>query len=81
MKIKIKSEEKNFTIAFPTAWAFSRIGLHFLKKQDDEGDFSGLTPKSMRKIRQTIRKLKKKHKAWNLVEVDTSDGTYVRIRM
>ena len=81
MKIRIKSQEKNFTIALPTAWVFSRVGLHFLKKQDEEGDFSGLTPRSMRKIRKTIRKLKKKHKSWNLVEVDSSDGTYVRIHL
>ena len=81
MIIRIKTEGKKIFLPIPSSWAFSRMGLHFLKKNDDDGDFANITPKQMRNIRKTIRKMRKKHKNWNIVEVDSSDGTYVRIKL
>lgn len=81
MIIRIKAEGKKIFLPIPSDWVFSRVGLHFLKKNDNDGDFANLSPKHMRNIRKTIRKMRKKHKKWNLVEVDSSDGTYVRIKL
>ena len=81
MVIRIKSEGKRIFLPIPIMWAFSRIGLHFLKKTDKDGSFDGLKPKHLRSIRKTIRRMKRKYKKWNLVEVDYADGTFVRIKL
>ena len=81
MVIRIKTKGKKIFLPIPSNWVFSRIGLRFLKKHDDDGDFANLSPKHMRNIRKTIRKMRRKHKNWNLVEVNSSDGTYVRIKL
>ena len=81
MKIKIKNEEKKIFLRIPTSWVFSGIGLCFLKMFDKNGDFKGLTFKKMRNIRKTIRRMRKKYKNWNLVEADSTDGSYVRIKL
>lgn len=81
MVIKIKSENKKLFIPIPALWAFSGIGLRFLKKYDTSGTFNRLKAKDMRKIRKTIRRMRRKHKKWNLVEVETPGGAYVKIRL
>lgn len=81
MVIRIKSEGKRIFLPIPIMWTFSRIGLHFMKKLDKEGSFDGLKPKHLRSIRRAIRRMRKKHKKWNLVEVDCADGTFVRIKL
>ena len=81
MVIRIKTKGKKIFLPIPSNWVFSRIGLHFLKKNDNDGDFANLSPKHMRNIRKTIRKMRRKHKNWNIVEVNSSDGTYVRIKL
>ena len=81
MTIRIVTEGKRIFLPIPITWAFGRIGLKYLKKHDDTDSFKNVTPKAMRKIRRTIRRMRRKHKTWNLVEVDSSDGTSVRIRL
>ena len=81
MIIRIKTEGKKIVLPIPVLWAFGRLGLSFLKKHVDDESFKNVTPKDMKKIRKTIRKMKRKHKKWNLVEVDSSDGTSVRIKL
>jgi hypothetical protein len=81
MTIKIKTDGKKIFIPIPVTWAFGRIGLNYLKKHDEDGSFSNVTPKTMKNIRKTIRKMKRIHKKWNLVEVESNDGTSVRIRL
>ena len=81
MKIKIKTEKLNLFFAVPTVLVFSDIGLLFMKICDKYGDFKGVTFKDMRNIRKTIRRIRKKHKNWNLVEVDSTDGTCVRVKL
>ena len=81
MVIKIKTRGKKIFLPIPTMWAFSGVGLYFLKKFDTDNTFSGLKAKDMRKIRKTIRRMRRKHKKWNIVEADCTDGTYVRIKL
>lgn len=81
MVIRVKTEGKKIFLPIPSNWVFSRIGLRFLKKNDEDGNFANISPKQMRNIRKTICKMRKRHKNWNLVEVDSSDGTYVRIKL
>ena len=81
MTVRIKTEGKKIFIPIPISWAFGRIGLSYLKKHDEDGSWSNATPKAMKNIRKTMRKMKKIHKNWNFVEVDSSDGTSVRIKL
>ena len=81
MIIRIKTEGKKIVLPIPMLWAFGRTGLNFLKKHSDDDAFKNVTPKDMKKIRKTMRKMKKIHKNLNLVEVDSSDGTSVRIKL
>lgn len=81
MVIRIKSEGTRIFLPIPTMWVFSGTGLFFLKKLDKDESFKGLKPKHMRNIRKTIRRMRKRHKKWNLVEVDCTDGTFVRIKL
>ena len=81
MIIRIKTEGKKIVLPIPVLWAFGRTGLNFLKKHIDDDAFKNVTLKDMKKIRKTMRKMKRKHKNWNLVEVDSSDGTSIRIKL
>lgn len=81
MKIKIKTEKLNLFFAVPTFLVFSDIGLLFMKICDKDGDFKRVTFKDMRNIRKTIRRMRKKYTNWNLVEVDSTDGTCVRVKL
>jgi hypothetical protein len=81
MIIKIKAEGKKIFFAIPISWAFSRVGLYFLNKYNPDGTFNGITVKSMRNIRKTLRRMRKKYRNWNLVEVESSEGDSVIIKM
>ena len=81
MVIRIKSEGTRIFLPIPTMWVFSGTGLFFLKKLDKDESFKGLKPKHLRSIRRAIRRMRKKHQKWNLVEVDCADGTFVRIKL
>jgi hypothetical protein len=35
----------------------------------------------MKKIRKTLRRMRKIHKNWNIVEVDSADGDHIIIRL
>ena len=84
MRIKIESQEKNLNLALPSGLvsriAFSGVGLRYLKKHGDNS-FKNLTKRDMKNIRKTLRRMRKIHKNWNIVEVDSADGDHVIIRL
>ncbi len=82
MKISIRDEGKKFVIPIPTSLIFSSLALRVLKNAPGTKgvDLSGLKPKHMRQIRRCIRRMKKIHKGWCLVDV-LDGNTYVKIKM
>ena len=84
MRIKIESQEKNLNLALPSGLvsriAFSGVGLRYLKKHGDDA-FKNLTGRDMKNIRKTLRRMRKIHKNWNIVEVDSADGDHIIIRL
>lgn len=83
MKISIKKEGKKFLIPIPTSLIFSSFSLWILKHSTSaviDAGFSKLSPKAMRNIRRTIRKMRKIHKNLYFVEVEDGDST-VKIRL
>ena len=83
MKISIKAEGKKFIILIPTSLIFSSFSFWLIKLSTFKIkgiDMSGLTPKSMRRIRRTISRMRKIHKKLYLVEVEDGDST-VKIKL
>lgn len=83
MKISIKEEGKKFIILIPTSLIFSSFSFWLIKRRTFKIkgiDMSELTPKSMRRIRRTISRMRKIHKKLYLVEVEDGDST-VKIKL
>ena len=86
MKITIKEGKKKLIIPIPNWLLFSSLSARILKinlkSEGDDGDpiRLDLTPRQMRKIRKCIRKMKKIHKDWYLVDMLDGEDT-VKIRM
>lgn len=85
MKISFKSGSNKFLFFLPDFLIFSSLGAAFLtsgaKKYGGDSASVVITGKTMRMMRRSIRKMKKIHKNWNLVEVKSADGDNVLITL
>lgn len=84
MKIHIVSDETKIHLRFPTWLLTSRLGIHLFLSQSQkytksESEFRLPSSRDLRRLRKVIKDLKKEHGEFPLVEVDSDDGTYVRI--
>ena len=86
MKIIIKEGKKNIFIPLPNWLLFSSLSAWIMRRaslsKEEEGQSVRLniSSRQMRKIRKCIRRMKKIHKDWCLV--DLADGEdVVRIKM
>mgnify|MGYP006896338248 FL=1 len=81
MKITVK-DGKNFNLhlCFPTRIVLNRFTAFFLpsvlKKQNIH-----VTTEQILTFSKALRKYKRKHPDWNLVEVSTVKGEYTKIKM
>ncbi len=66
--------------SFPNFIFLSRAGLNIAKKQNGGAFLEGIDPKCMRKLRKSVRQMKKLHKNWCLVEVEENGETIVQIK-
>ena len=80
MKITVRSEGFNLRIPIPTGLIFNDLtaGLapHFLEKNGVT-----ITKKQARTFIRTLRKFKRRHRNWTLVEVESANGDYVEIKL
>ena len=84
MRIRIENEGRKFVIPIPNCIFLSSFGVAFLKKSTPKNidvDFSSIKVKDMRKLRRCIRKMRRLHKNWYLVDVQDSDGNSVRMKL
>ena len=81
MKIRIRSNERSFTLVLPTRMLFSKtilkFGLRIGKKYSS--DVPDFPPETVDALCDEIRRIKKKHGSWELVNVQSSDGEQVQI--
>lgn len=84
MKILIKSGSRNLRIRIPTGLAFSpvvawlgcRYGIQYA------GDaMKDISPESLSALFAEFRRIKKKHSTWELVEIESSDGSLVKVTL
>ena len=85
MRINVESEGKKIRLALPSGLiygiAFSGVGLKYLKRYGENEAFANVTKQDIKNIRKTIKRMRKIHKKWNIVEVDSADGDRVRVRL
>lgn len=81
MKIKIRSEERSFTVVLPTRMIFSKsilkFGLRIGKKYSAE--VPEIPPEAVDALCDEIKRIKKRHGSWELVNVQSADGEQVQI--
>lgn len=78
MKIQVKEAEKSFCLNLPTSLIFSRFVLRLAMKHSS---IDGLTAEAAEVLAAEIRRIKKLHGAWDLVEVYSADGEKVKITL
>lgn len=81
MKIRIRSDQHNFSIVLPTRLLFSKgilkFGLRIGRKYSDAApDFP---PEAIDALCEEIKRIKKKHGSWELVDLRSADGEQVQI--
>ena len=83
MKIHIRDGKKRFVLALPNFLLLNAFSSWILKKSSEKygGTSLNISPKSMREIRRCIRKMRKTHKDWSLVDALNSDGSTVNIKL
>lgn len=74
-------KQKDMFIWIPNFLVLNNTALNIAKKQKG-GQYIPDIPKDlMPKLRKVIRKIKKVHKNWVLVDVSSADGSSVQIKM
>lgn len=84
MKIIVKSREHNIRLGLPTSWIFSR-GSAFLaeklgRKYAPES-MVNIPPEAIPKLCAELRRIRKKYGPYELVEVESAKGEYVKIML
>ncbi len=80
MKIVVADKGRAFRFMLPNFLFLNRVGLKIIQKQNGGTFFEGINPKCMRKLRKSVRQMKKLHKNWCLVEVEENGEMIVRIK-
>lgn len=84
MKIIVKSQEHNIRLGFPTAWLFGRgsalLAEKLGRKYAPEA-MQNISPETIPILCAEFRRIKKKYGSYDLVEVESADGEYVKIQL
>ncbi len=84
MKVQIKGGGHHFSIILPTGLIFSttsaRIANYFSRKYAPEA-MACIPPEAVEALCAEFRRIKKKYGSWDLVEVESTDGEQVRIKL
>lgn len=84
MKIQVQASGHNINIPIPTGLIFSRpvvwMYLRFARKHAGEA-MNRLPDKAVYALCAELKRCKRRHGTWNLVEVEASSGETVLIRL
>ena len=84
MKIKVKDADKNIKIIFPTCLLLNRLTAFaapkFLHKKLKSHGIE-ITSAQAVKLIKTLKRFRRRHKNWKLVEVNSADGEHIEIRL
>lgn len=82
MKIIVKDSEerKDFHLTLPSALILNSFAASFLSRfLKREG--INITSRQARQVARSLKKFKRRHKDWPLVEVNDADGDHIRITL
>ena len=82
MKIRIKWDEANLNLVFPTRLLIGKTVVKIAntigRKYAAEA-LEGIPPEALELLCAELRRIKKKHGAWELVDVESADGDIVQV--
>ncbi len=82
MRIIVKeSEGKNIRLLLPTGMVLNRLTAGLISKALVERAKMDLSTGQMMRLMRELKRFKRKHPDWVLVEVQSSDGDYVKIKL
>lgn len=82
MKIIVKGNGQNISLSLPTKLIFSKRVLKLvLKNNRHVSKLEKIPPHAVEALVDELRRVKKKYGTWELVEVDSADGEYVKITL
>ena len=74
------TKPKKFRIILPTSLIFNRFTAGFAVKEAEENGVK-ITKDQMIDLFKAVKKYKRSHKDWTLVEVISSNGDEVRVKL
>lgn len=82
MRIRIQSEEHQFTVLLPTGLVFSKatvwLANHFGRKYAGDA-MKDIPPEAMDALFAEFRRIKKKHGTWELADIESAGGERVKV--
>lgn len=80
MRIKVKSSDAHFSLIIPTSFICSKLGVKLISRYciKDKGKLSDI---QIREMAAALKKFRKKHRDWVLVDVRSNDGERVLIKL
>ena len=75
MKISLKTEGKKFFIIFPNWLFLNSLALKIAKKLPGADTIPDIPPRTIRRLKKTLRQMHKIHPNWKLVDIKSADGT------
>lgn len=80
MRIIIKEKGvKKFSLRLPSALALSPVSVFLMTGRLGQTNGMKLTRRQAMAMAKALRRFRKKHKGWKLVEAESSDGSRVEI--
>ena len=84
MKIRVREDDTNINLWLPTNLIFGKLTVKLVntvgRKYAGES-LEKIPPEALEKLFAQLRRIKKKHGSWELVEVESADGSIVRITL
>lgn len=82
MKIQVKSADHDFHLTLPNGLIFNRfvVGMMF-RSGTVSAQLEKIPPEAAKAVLEELRRIRKKHGAWELVEVHSADGETVTITL
>lgn len=82
MKIIVRNQEQNLNLTLPTNLIFSKFILKLvLKNSRHISKIDQIPPQAIDALLDELRRIKKRYGSWELVEVHSADGEFVKITL
>ena len=84
MRIQIQDKEHRFTLRLPTMLLFGRFSAGLICRASYKyapDAVENISPEHLKALLAEMGRIRKKYGRWELVEVESADGTYIKITL